>query len=131
MRGRMPDALFVRHPDPEKEQGVQLVGLLFLLAPTSDPEGFARRLMPQLGPPDELPSDGAVVPTWVDDADAWPCDVQAKAEARAHLDRAPVVAVAMMDADADAPGFFYQQLDPDITDHARAALVEALGETMN
>jgi hypothetical protein len=52
----------------------------------------------------------------------------------AELDRATVVAVALVgadaDADADAAEFVYQQLDPDITAHDCAALAATLGEAM-
>jgi hypothetical protein len=47
-RGRLPDALFVCHPAAERDQGLPLVGLLCLLAPTADPEALARHLVPQL-----------------------------------------------------------------------------------
>jgi hypothetical protein len=101
---------------------------LFLLAPTVDPEELARWLMPQLDPPNELPPDGAVVPVWVDKANTCPCDVQSKAEPRAKLGEAPVVAVAM--ADAYASRVVYQQLDPDIPINACAAVAEAFGKML-
>jgi hypothetical protein len=97
-RGRVPDGLFVRHPEVEQDQGLPLVGLLCLLTPTTDPETMARRLVPQLASVDEVPLDGAVVPLWTDEADVWPCDLQARFEAQARLAGAAVVVVARVDA---------------------------------
>jgi hypothetical protein len=67
----MPDGLFVRQPEAERERGVPLVGVLFLLMPTRDPRHMAERLAMQVADPDDEPPAGEVMALWVDEADAW------------------------------------------------------------
>ena len=99
--------------------GRGLGGLLFLLTPGTDPEGQAAALTPQLGPLDRLPPDGAVMPIWSDDADAWDCDAQALAEARGRLDAAAVVLVATVQYATGERKVAYRQLSRDIVADAR------------
>jgi hypothetical protein len=109
-RGRMPDGLFMRQLEAERHQSVAFLGLLFLLQPGTDPESQAAGLTPQLGPLDELPPDGAVIPIWTDDADAGDCDAQAIAEARGRLDAAAVALVATVQDAAGERKVAYRQL---------------------
>jgi hypothetical protein len=131
-RGRLPDALFIRHPEAEADQGLPLVGLLFLLTCTSDPVAMTRCLALQIPAADELPPDDAAMVLWADEADAWPCDLRARLEVQARLADAAVVAVARMDHDdADAAGFVYHEIDPELSADVRASLAEALREAVH
>lgn len=131
-RGRLPDGLFLWHPQIEREQASSIIGLLFLLDGAVDPAQLAARLAPQLIALDELPADGSVVPVWVDDDEAWDCDTQAVAETRAQVSMAPVMAVALEeDPDGDTAGFVYRPLPADLTADARATVTDALGQALN
>ena len=137
MARRRPDALFVRDPEAEQAQDLPLVGTLYLLTRTSNPRLLARSLAGQLTDPDNLPARGAVVPLWIDVADAWDCDVPAQNAARMRLSGCTVVGISLMwdgddasgvllDVERDARGFIYEVLPLDVATDAATLLHDAL-----
>jgi hypothetical protein len=95
-RRRMPDGLFVRDIEGEEAQGVPLAGLLFLLTRTSEMRHLTECLAAHLADFDELPTRGAVIPLWVDGADAWNCDEATQAAAYAKLNGCTVIALTVV-----------------------------------
>jgi hypothetical protein len=130
-RGRVPEALFVRHVDDVRHHGATFLGLLVLLQPGPDPDRQAASLTPRLGRLDDLPPDGAVMPIWWDEADAWDCDAQTLAEMRGQLEAAAVMLVAIVEDPLGERQVVYRKLPGDVVADARASLNEALGEAMN
>ena len=130
-RGSLPDGLFVRHAEVELHQDAAFLGLLFLLRPGPDPERQATVLTPRLGPQDSLPPDGAVIPLWGDETQAWECDVPTLAEMRGLLDEAVVLLVALVKHSLGEWQVVCRQLPGDVVTEARASLNAALGEAMN
>jgi hypothetical protein len=130
-RGRAPEALFVRQVDTVRHQGASFLGLLVLLQPDPDPECLAASLTPRLGRLDDLPPDGAVMPIWWDEADAWDCDAQTLAEMRGQLEAAAVMLVAIVEDSLGERQVVYRPLPGDLVVDARVSLNAALGEAMN
>jgi hypothetical protein len=124
-RPRIPDGLFVRQPRAERERGVPLVGVLFLLTRTSNPQDLAERLATQLAEPDELKTSNTVIPLWADETDAWFCDAPTWAAVDAALDGCTVVGLALVPGkDADRP--VYELMPAGLAAEAMAALRQVL-----
>lgn len=122
---RMPAGLFVRYPEIEQARGVPLAGLLYLLTRTGDPKHLAEWLAGQLVDYDDVPTDGAVIPLWADEADTWNCDGPTRAAIRAQLAGSIVVGLALEQGE-DGARFLYDLVPADSAAAAIDALQEAL-----
>jgi len=92
-RGCLPDALFTRHYDADRDQAEALVGLLFLLTRSNAPLIAAERHGWRLLQLAMLPADEAAIPLWHDAAEAWDWDERARLDARAKIRNSHLVTV--------------------------------------